>query len=83
MTEGVPYYVKFRTPYGIITTLARPELRTVEVTDDCYYAEDHFGNRLSSFCTSRQCDLHVAFHSVASPGTNTLFTLETSNYAID
>ena len=76
MTEDVPYYVKFRTPYGIITTLARPELQTIEVNEDQTYITDGFGNRLLLVPTSRWCDLGVVFHAQVSPDNGSLYTIE-------
>ena len=72
----VPNYVKFKTPYGIITTLARPELQTIDVYEDSSYAIDGCGNALCNFITNKSCDLSVTFHSM--PGENgELFRLET------
>lgn len=68
MVEDVPYYVKFKTPYGIITTLARPELQTIDVYQDSSYAIDRCGNALCNFITNTSCDLSVTFHSM--PGEN-------------
>lgn len=76
MTEDVPYYVKFRTPYGVITTLARPELQTIEVSQDCDYACDFMGNRIGKFVRSENCDLNVIFHSQVNPQNKSLFTFE-------
>ena len=76
MTENVPYYVKFRTQYGVITTLARPELQTIEVSKDCDYACDFMGNRIAKFVRSENCDLNVIFHSQVNPQNKSLFTFE-------
>ena len=76
MSKDEPYYVKFRTPLGIITTLAKPELQTVEVRTDSTYAYDNMGNPMATFISSRCCDLNVVFHSVSNPENNTLYTLE-------
>ena len=76
MSENVPYYVKFRTPYGVITTLARPELQTIETyTDDCY-ATDSLGNHLCRFLKSKSCDLSVMFHAQVNPEDGSLFKFE-------
>ena len=74
MTEDVPYYVKFNTPYGVITTLARPELQTIETTDD--YVCNVMGCKSTSFISNRSCDLNVVFHSQVNPENNSLYTLE-------
>ena len=79
MTEDVPYYVKFRTPYGVLTTLARPEVQTIYVSDDYVYAYDNLGNKIHRFTTSRNCDVDVVFHSLVNPGDGSLFRLERDN----
>lgn len=79
MTEDVPYYVRFNTPYGVITTLARPELQTIEVTEDKDYACDMMGHIIASFTRSRSCDLNVTFHSQVDPENGSLYTLEIKN----
>lgn len=78
MSKDVPYFVKFRTPYGIVTTLARPELRTIDVYDDTVDYYNSFGNRITSFARSRNCDLNVVFHSQANPESEDLYRLEVS-----
>ena len=77
MTEDVPYYVKFRTPLGVLTTLAKPELQTVGVRTDSTYAYDNMGNPMATFISSRCCDLNVVFHSLIDPEKGTLFELHT------
>ena len=69
-----PYYVKFRTPHGVITTLAKPELRTIEVTPETIYAScsDKY---VASFIRSYSCDLDVIFHSVVDRD-GRLYTVE-------
>ena len=76
MSEDVPYYVKFKTPYGVITTLAKPELQTIECWDDEVYVTDVIGNHIASFTRSINCDLGVIFHSMADPEDGTLYKLE-------
>ena len=76
MSKDVPYFVKFRTPYGVVTTLARPELRTIDVYDDTVDYYNSFGNRITSFARSRNCDLNVVFHSQANPESEDLYRLE-------
>lgn len=78
MTENVPYFVKFRTPYGIVTTLARPEFQSVDVSSDYNYCYDQMGNTIARFETSRNCDLNVVFHSQVNPETRELYRLETN-----
>ena len=75
MTTDVPYYVKFRTEYGDITTLAKPELKTIEVSEDARYVSDRLGHIVGKCCISKRCDLDVIFHALT--GTDgSLFTLE-------
>ena len=76
MTKDEAYYVKFNTPYGVITTLARPELRTIEVQTDDVHAYDELGNTIAEFTRSASCDLNVTFHSMVNPEDKSLFKLE-------
>jgi len=76
MSEDVPYYVKFRTPYGVITTFARPELKTIDTNSDELYAVDARGNVLTKFVTSYSCDLDVVFHTLTNPEDGSLYKLE-------
>lgn len=76
MTDDKPYYVKFRTPYGIITTLAKPELQTINVTEDVMDTVDIMGTSICSLVRNRNCDLEVTFHSYVDPENNSLYTLE-------
>lgn len=76
MTDDKPYYVKFRTPYGIITTLAKPELQTINVTEDVMDTVDIMGTSICSLVRNRNCDLEVTFHSCVNPENNSLYTLE-------
>ena len=73
MSDNKPYYVKFNTPYGVITTLAKPELQTIEIHDDCDYACDIMGHHIAKFTKTRSCDLNVTFHSVPNPENNTIY----------
>lgn len=75
MTEDTPYYVKFKTPYGIITTLARPELTTVDAGCDTVDITNSFGTVMKTFVSSKYCDLNVIFHATPDPEKNTLYTL--------
>ena len=79
MSGKDPYYVKFRTPYGVVTSLVIPELRTIEVNEDCCQVVDKCGNAVMSFTKSRSCDLNVVFHSIPDPTNNSLYTLEVNN----
>lgn len=58
MTGNIPYYIKFKTPMGEITTLAKPELNTIELSNDYLYANDNI-----RICESRTCDFQVTFHT--------------------
>lgn len=75
MSENVPYYVKFRTTYGVITTLARPELQTIEFNSDNLYAENAAGN-ICTITRSYSCDLNVVFHSQVNPEDGSLYKID-------
>lgn len=73
MSKDVPYYIKFRTPYGTtITALARPEMQAVDVcTDDYdYYPMD---GTLLQFKRSKNCDINIIFHTYENPEDGSLF----------
>lgn len=74
MTEGVPYYVKFRTPYGIITTLAEPELKAIENNVDTVDYTSK-GTVIGRMVVSRSVDLDVTFHALANQN-NELLRIE-------
>ena len=76
MSDNKPYYVKFNTPQGIVTTLARPELQAIDVSEDYSYCCDLMGNCIMSVVNSRSCDLSVVFHSQVDPENGSLYTLE-------
>ena len=76
MSEDKPYYVKFNTPQGIVTTLARPELQAIDVSEDHTYFCDCMGNCIMPVVNSRSCDLSVIFHSQVDPENGNLYTLE-------
>lgn len=76
MSDDKPYYIKFRTPDGVITTLAQPELRSIDVYEEPMYAIDHCGTILQEFVKNRECDMSVVFHSILDKS-GRLFTLET------
>ena len=76
MSDDNPYYVKFRSPYGILTILARPELQTIEVNNGCVDCCDHMGMKVASFAMNRTCDIGVVFHAYSNPETKELYRLE-------
>lgn len=76
MSKDEPYYVKFNTPYGVITTLAKPELQTINIWNDTVDITDITGNLVKTFTASKNCDLAVTFHCVMDPQNKTLYTLE-------
>jgi hypothetical protein len=78
MSDDKPYYIKFRSPYGVITTLAQPELQTINIWNDTVDITDGRGNLVKTFTTSRNCDLEVIFHSQVDPKTGELYRLEVS-----
>ena len=75
MSDDKPYYIKFRTPYGVITTRAIPELRTIELYEDSVDTVDMTGTILTKVIKTKSCDLNVMFHSVVVQDGN-LYTLE-------
>ena len=64
MTDDTPYYVKFKTCYGIVTTLAKPELQTIEISSDEVKATNGHGDVVQTFRTNTCCNLGVIFHVV-------------------
>jgi len=64
VTDGSPCYVKFNTPQGVITALAKPELTTTEIYCDEQYATDATGHIMHSFVTNKHCDFNVIFHTI-------------------
>ena len=74
--DGKPCYVRFRTPMGIFSAMASPEMRTIEVSSDTVSAVDPRGYAIQTFVTNKRCDIDVTFHTVTNPETNTMFTLE-------
>ena len=78
MEDGKPCYVKFNTRYGALTMLAKPELQTIEVSQDSCSAVDRMGNTVATFVTNKSCDLSVIFHALVDYEHNSLYTLETN-----
>ncbi len=76
MSKDEPYYVKFRTPYGVITTLARPELQSIEINNDTCDIVSRSGVRVNTLIRTISCDLNVVFHSQTDPEKNRLYTIE-------
>ena len=76
MSEDIPYYVRFRSPYGIVTTLAKPELRSVETSCESVDLVSSYGNIIRQFTRSKQCDFEVVFHAQENPEDGTLYKLE-------
>lgn len=76
MSENEPYYVKFNSPYGVITTLAIPELQNIAINNDTCDVTDRCGHVLTTLVRNRSCDLSVIFHSVTNPEDGTLYELE-------
>ena len=74
MSKDSLYYVKFNTPMGVVTTLAKPELTEIEVTNESTDVVDHYGNVLSCICTNQSCDIGVVFHAYNNNGN--LYTID-------
>jgi hypothetical protein len=72
MTSNTPCFVKFRTPFGIITTLAKPELKTIDTSVESTCVENGCGNVIHRIVTSVNCDIDVTFHTVMNPDNNSL-----------
>ena len=75
MSKDALYYVKFNTPMGVVTTLAKPELTTIETNVNTVDAVDSSGNVLYRSFESKTCDIDVIFHAYNNKGT--LYTLDT------
>ena len=76
MSKNEPSYVKFNSPYGVITTLAIPELQNIAINNDTCDATDIYGHVLTTLVRNRSCDLSVVFHSATNPEDGTLYKLE-------
>ena len=74
MSKNSLYYVKFNTPMGVVTTLAKPELTTIEVGVDSIDAVDFSGNIVKTVCMNRTCDINVVFHAYYDNGN--LYTID-------
>jgi len=72
--DNVPYYIKFKTEQGIITTLATVELNEIEFIQDPVYVTTAPGERIGSIIANRHCNLNVTFHTL--PSEKNLFVLE-------
>lgn len=77
--DGKPCYIRFKTPMGIFSAMATPELRTIDVWEDTVDVMDTRGYAIKKFRKGRHCDFDMTFHTVANPETNTLYTLEVKN----
>ena len=76
MSENVPYYVRFRTPYRVVTTLAKPELRSIETSCDTVDIMSPYSHLYKSFIRNKQCDFEFIFHAQENPEDGTLYKLE-------
>lgn len=76
MIENKPCYVKIRTPQGIITTRAIPELKDIEVTEELIYDGNYLEAYVNEFIKTRNCDIGIIFHALADPENNILYTWE-------
>lgn len=80
MSSDKPYYVKFKANCMgqdiFITTLAKPELRTVEMSSETNDITDSHGNIISRYTASQNCDFGVNFHCYVDPETNSLYQVE-------
>lgn len=76
LTDGKPTFVKFKTPQGTITSLARPELRTMEVRQDSEDLTDIHGHTIIRIAGLRHCDIDVNFSCIPNPKSGELFRIE-------
>jgi hypothetical protein len=74
MSKDSLYYVKFGTPMGVVTTLAKPELTTIDTSVDTVDIVDGRGNVFGRYATNMTCDINVIFHACNSNGS--LYTLD-------
>lgn len=77
LEHGKPTYIKFRTPQGTITALARPEIGTVEINSENSYYTDSHSNILKSYVIHRTCNINVSFSCYENPKTKALFQIDT------
>ena len=65
--DGNPCYVRFRTDYGDLMMLAKPEITTIESKAETVNAYGGMGgaDRLATFVTGYNIDLDVTFHAIA------------------
>ena len=78
LDDSVPCYVRFRTSMGLITALAKPELREINLWSDSVDITDAMGNRVTTFCRNNNCDIDVSFHTIIGNKKNKcLFTIDT------
>ena len=76
MVENKPCYIKFRTPWGTVTTLARPELQSIESSFETVDMVDSIGRSYCSFLTNKSADMNVVFHMLRSPSNDELYRLD-------
>ena len=76
LTDGKPTFIKFKTPQGTITSLARPKLRTVEVGQDSEDITDRYENTVMRIAGLRHCDINVNFSCVPNPESGELLRIE-------
>ena len=75
ITEGKKYYIKFRTPHGIVTTLAIPKLNEVEVNSYSTDVTDYRGNVVKRFYNEKQAIMRVDFECIADKN-NCLYIIQ-------
>ena len=78
--DGVPCYVKFRTPMGVLTSLAIPNISEINVYSDQVYYTNILGDVFDSKVTSKSCDINVTFHAIEDPENKSLFKLEVNRH---
>ena len=76
LTDSKPTFVKFKTSQGTITSLAKPELKTVEVRQDSENLTAIDGNRITRIGGLRHCVIDVNFSCIPNPKSGELFRVE-------
>lgn len=74
--DGVPCYIKFRTPMGVLTSLAIPNMSGINIYNDQVYYTNILGDVSDSMVTSQSCDINVIFHAIEDRENKSLFRME-------
>lgn len=72
---NTPCYIRMKTPYGIVTTLATPTLGEVELTNETTDIYDRTGTILKRTYRTPRCEFHISFVSTGD-SKDRLFIIE-------